>query len=113
MTKRKTKTKASRRGGFQPGQPRPAGAGRKKGTPNRFTGDIRQAILDALKELGGEKWLAALGRGRNKGSFATLLGKAMPLQMVDPTGHHDPDTVARKVRERLAAIEDATAGEAE
>lgn len=113
MTKRKAKTQATtRRGGFQPGQPRPPGAGRKKGVPNKFTRDVKQAILDALEELGGAQWLVSLARGKHKGSFATLLGKTLPLQVLDPSGDKDPDTVARNVRKRLASIEELTGGDA-
>ncbi len=113
----KLKTKKRRKGaprgrGFQPGQAKPPGSGRKPGSKNKFTRDVKEAILDALEELGGSKWLVSLAKGRTKGSFATLLGKAMPLQVLDPgSSGKEPDEVARAVRQRLAVIEDATGGD--
>lgn len=111
-TKRKTKTRRHNSGHFQRGQAKPPGSGRKPNTPNKYTRDVKEAILDALDELGGAAWLVTLARGRNKGSFATLLGKAMPLQVLDPgSSGKDPDDVARAVRARLAAIDNATGGD--
>jgi hypothetical protein len=52
--------------GFKKGDKRPAGAGRKPGTPNKFT-TAKQAFLDAFEELGGKDFVievASTARGR-------------------------------------------------
>lgn len=54
-------------------------SGRKKGTPNKVTKDLRQAIINALDKAGGEEYLAALARG-NSSAFASLLGRTLPSQ---------------------------------
>ena len=70
---------------FQKGAPRPPGAGRKKGVPNRTTIELREAILQAVDQTGNEivsgggrtayfSWLAKT----QPASFATLLGKLLP-----------------------------------
>ena len=70
---------------FQKGAPRPPGAGRKKGVPNRTTIELREAILQAVDQTGNEivsgggrtayfSWLAKI----QPASFATLLGKLLP-----------------------------------
>lgn len=58
----------------------PKTGGRKKGTPNRFTTTIRQAIIASFHEVGGQKWLVKLAKSDPK-SYAQLLGKAMPTEI--------------------------------
>src|SRR3954452_15628601 len=61
--------------------------GRRAGTPNKFTGDLRQMILNALGQAGGEEYLARCA-AENPGSFLTLLGKVLPTQLSgDPDGN--------------------------
>src|SRR3954453_15960074 len=61
--------------------------GRRAGTPNKFTGDLRQMILNALGQVGGEEYLARCA-AENPGSFLTLLGKVLPTQLSgDPDGN--------------------------
>jgi len=59
--------------------------GRKKGTPNKISRDIKEAILDAFEELGGVDYLVQLGRIEPT-SFATLLGKVLPIQVTGAEG---------------------------
>ncbi|MBN9497849.1 MAG: hypothetical protein J0H39_13920 [Alphaproteobacteria bacterium] len=67
--------------GSKPGERR---GGRKKGTPNKLTRDVKSAILAAFDKVGGEKYLAEQAR-KNPQAFLTLLGKVMPTQHVgDP-----------------------------
>ena len=54
--------------------------GRRKGTPNKFTGDLRQMILGALAEVGGQDYLVRRAR-KHPGAFLVLLGKLTPTQM--------------------------------
>lgn len=51
--------------------------GRKKGTPNKLTGDVREMILAALDDAGGRKYLAAQA-DENPSAFMTLVGRCLP-----------------------------------
>ena len=57
--------------------------GRKKGTPNHITTDLKQAIINALDRLGGEEWFIRLGK-RDAKSFANLIGRCIPTKLVGP-----------------------------
>jgi hypothetical protein len=68
--------------------------GRKRGTPNKTTAALKDAILTAAEEAlpGGKvgylKWLAK----NNSSAFASLLGKVLPTTLAgDPANpiHHD------------------------
>jgi hypothetical protein len=67
---------------------KPKTGGRKKGTPNKTTAALKDAILTAAEEVnpGGKvaylKWLAK----NNSGAFASLLGKVLPTTLAG-----DPD----------------------
>jgi hypothetical protein len=66
------------------GEPKTPGSGRKKGTPNKTTALLKDAILQAAELAGGEKGLVAyLARQaiENPGPFMALLGKVLPLQI--------------------------------
>ena len=63
---------------------KPANRGRKKGTPNKTTTQLKEAILTAAERAGGQEGLVGyLERlaNRNAPAFATLLGKVLPLQV--------------------------------
>jgi hypothetical protein len=57
-----------------------AGKGRKKGIPNKLTKTVREMVLNALDELGGEAFLVSQGR-ENPTAFMTLLGRLVPTQL--------------------------------
>ena len=76
--------------GSKPGERR---GGRQKGTPNKTTATLKEAILRAAEAVGEDK----KGRGGLEGylrsvakedvkAFSTLLGKVLPLQV---TGEGD------------------------
>jgi hypothetical protein len=61
---------------------RPAGAGRRPGSPNKHTRNVREALVRALEataEDGGEEFFAGL-RDSDPKTFATLVGKLIPNQ---------------------------------
>jgi hypothetical protein len=64
---------------------RPKTGGRQKGTPNRFTGELKELILGALEEAGGMAYLAEKAE-THPGPFLALVGKVLPLQV-----QGDPD----------------------
>lgn len=62
----------------------PKTGGRQKGTPNKRTALLKDAILEAAEKAGGEGgvvgylWLQAV---ENPAAFMTLLGKVLPTQV--------------------------------
>lgn len=54
------------------------GGGSRKGRPNKFTGDVRAMILQALDELGGKDYLIKQARGKNAQAFLGLVGRTLP-----------------------------------
>jgi hypothetical protein len=69
--------------GSKPGERR---GGRKKGTPNKLTKDVKTALLNAFSKAGGEDYLLTVAKTDPK-TFCALLGKAMPMQVAG-----DPDS---------------------
>ena len=79
------------------GKPRPEKAGRKKGTPNKFT-DLKQAFLDVFDQIEKKslekesevksffQW--AIKNDRNQGTFYQMVAKMLPTNL---TGDLLPD----------------------
>lgn len=68
------------------GRPKPpnAGKGRAKGTPNKTTALLKDAILKAATNAGGNGGLVGyleLQATENPGPFMALLGKVLPMQI--------------------------------
>ena len=59
--------------------------GRKKGTPNKVTGELRQMIRTALDEAGGVKYLVTVAQ-ENPTAFCSLLGRILPQELVSGDG---------------------------
>lgn len=51
--------------------------GRPKGTPNKFTGTVKQQVLDTFMAIGGAEAMATWA-GENKTEFYKLFGKLLP-----------------------------------
>lgn len=66
------------------GGPRP-GAGRKKGVPNKFTADVKEAIIEAFENAGGVKYLTGVAMSDPR-VFCALLGKVIPTQITGENG---------------------------
>lgn len=77
------------KGTFRKGDPR---AGRPKGIPNKFTGELRDMILNALAGAGGVEYLKARAVD-TPGPFLALVGKVLPLQVTGQDGQSIPVAV--------------------
>ena len=67
---------------FVKGEPRPANAGRRPGSPNKTTRSVRDALVRALEATakdGGEEFFTDL-RDSDPKTFATLVSKLIPNQ---------------------------------
>jgi hypothetical protein len=69
------------------GKPRPPGAGRKLGVPNKNTQALRDQILQALSEQpgGGVAYLRGLAQ-TNQSAFTSLLGRVLPMAVTGADG---------------------------
>lgn len=54
--------------------------GRKKGEPNKNTGQLKEMILTALSDAGGVAYLVRQAQ-ENPTAFLSLVGKVLPLQV--------------------------------
>jgi hypothetical protein len=54
--------------------------GRKKGTPNKQTTDMRAAMVEAFDKAGGVAWLLTLSKDDPR-TFAGLVGKIIPNEI--------------------------------
>lgn len=54
--------------------------GRKKGTPNKVTASLKDAIMGAFDAKGGQQYLERVAEDDPK-TFCTLLGKVLPAEV--------------------------------
>lgn len=54
--------------------------GRKKGTPNKINADVREMIVGALGEAGGQSYLVRQAK-KNPNGFMALVGKTLPKEI--------------------------------
>lgn len=94
--------------GRKPGGPKTGG--RQKGTPNKTTALLKDAILQAAQDAGGDGGLVGyltLQATENPGPFMSLLGKVLPMQI---TGPGDNGEHIHKVSADAASFTGAIAG---
>lgn len=73
------------------------GPGRPKGSVNRVTKDIREAVLAAFEGAGGSDYLIQQAHD-NPQAFMTLLGKCMPAQVAaEITGKLEITRIERRI----------------
>lgn len=63
--------------GAKPGERR---GGRKKGTPNKITVSVKEAIYEAFNKAGGAAYLHKVAMEDPK-TFCVLLGKVLPTEI--------------------------------
>ena len=61
-------------------QTRKKTGGRQKGTPNKFTASVRDAVEAAFNAAGGAEYLVQQAH-ENPVAFMTLLGKVLPREI--------------------------------
>jgi hypothetical protein len=59
---------------------KPAGSGRKKGSQNKLTLSLKEAIEATFHELGGKDWLVKVDKSDTP-VFCALLAKLLPKQL--------------------------------
>lgn len=59
--------------------------GRKKGSQNKITKALKDMILGALDDAGGQKYLAAMAI-EEPAAFMTLIGKVLPTTLANADG---------------------------
>ena len=62
------------------------GAGRPKGSVNKMSAELKEMILGALEESGGQAYLVEQAKS-SPAAFMTLLGKVLPMTVAS-----DPDS---------------------
>lgn len=67
-------------------KPPNAGKGRKKGVPNKLTGDLKDMILGALHAVGGQQYLQRQASKKNAAGFLKLVGQCLPKDIKIGTG---------------------------
>lgn len=85
--------------------------GRQKGTPNKNTSLLKDAILRAAELAGGKEgligYLKKQALKENSGPFIALLGKVLPLQITGANGgpiKHDLSGIPDEGLDKLATI---------
>jgi len=85
--------KRNANGQFERGSKALAGAGRPKGSLNKTTTQLKEAILSALEAAGGKEgsvgYLTRLAV-ENSSAFAPLLGKVLPTTLSTPESDGGP-----------------------
>jgi hypothetical protein len=76
------------------GKGNPKTGGRNKGTPNRISGLLKTAIIEAAEQAGGDEGLVgylAEQAKDNPAGFMALLVKVLPLQEAEETRRRDSE----------------------
>lgn len=79
------------------GKGQPKTGGRKKGTPNKLTADVKGMVLEALGKAGGVQYLLTQAHD-NPNAFLTLVGKVLPMTVA---GDPDAPLTIQAIERRL------------
>ncbi len=72
--------------------------GRKIGTPNKLTAEIKDAVEKAFVAAGGSKYLEKIAK-EHPAVFCTLLGKVLPRQMELSGPDGEPNRMIVEIRD--------------
>jgi hypothetical protein len=84
------------------GKPLPPGAGRKPGSRNKQTKEVRDAVMESFIRLGGAKYLEEVGR-TNVQAYCQLLGKILPHELATSGGALKAEVLLRWMTPEMAA----------
>jgi hypothetical protein len=70
--------------------------GRKKGTPNKLTADVKAMILTALDRAGGVDYLLTQSAD-NPVAFLSLVGKVLPMTVAGDPANPLVHTIERRI----------------
>lgn len=76
-----------------------AGKGRVRGVPNKLTKALKDMILQALANAGGEEYLARQA-DENPNAFLALVGRVLPIQHHE--SEHEPMVPKPVIHERIS-----------
>ncbi|MBK6599162.1 MAG: hypothetical protein IPG25_15305 [Proteobacteria bacterium] len=65
---------------------RPKTGGRVKGTPNKVNAELKDMILGALNDEGGQQYLRTQAK-ENPTAFLSLVGKVLPMTVQGDTNN--------------------------
>src|SRR5262249_54061605 len=94
--KKKAQKSSAKHGG------RRNGSGRKKGTPNKLTTDVKAAIMEAFCEARGAGYLRKIAKSHPQ-VFCALLGKILPPQ-TQISGEPSNPLPIKRIEMRLTAV---------
>lgn len=96
------------RGRFKKGEPRPANAGRKKGTPNKVTRDYKEFLAALVNDADVQEGIKArIERGDTVGFFRALEHVAgKPVERHEVSVNGNLDVRIRQAAERALALGD-------
>jgi hypothetical protein len=75
--------------------------GRRAGTPNKFTTELRTAVLKAFDRLGGYAYLVRVGN-ENSAAFCAMLSKLLPHELATSGGALKHEVVLRWMTPEMA-----------
>lgn len=78
-------------------------AGNRKGVPNKVTRELKDMILGALDDAGGQAYLATQARD-NPGPFLTLVGKVLPKDINVDANVNLSNMTEEEIDERISAL---------
>jgi hypothetical protein len=90
---------------FKKGDPKPANGGRKAGTPNRRTVEVRQVIQQAAHQIGGVDRLIAWIKAdpeNEKIFWAQMYLKLLPIRVMGSGEHGEIELNIRIAQDELA-----------
>ena len=94
--------------GSKPGERR---GGRRKGTPNKVSGSVKEAVLETFMQLGGVTHMAEWA-GKNPGDFYRILARLLPREVTGEGGAPIPVATTNLDFSDLSAEEAARAYQA-
>jgi hypothetical protein len=78
--------------------------GRKKGSTNATTANVKAALVEAFDELGGVPSLVKWGK-KNPSHFYAIWSKLLPTEVKNPDGDTFRIGIGADVRRRLAEVD--------